>query len=217
VVIKRKEKLEKGQIKQVVDICHSAKLTKVTVDKTVPPAAPAMPVVTPAAAAVPDAPPATVSPPATTPAKSLPPAMLLPINIDLRPDGQVGFQGATYALNDLKPKLEELGKSTPQQPLVVTGRENATHGEIKKVVALCHEAKLTKVTVAKATPPTAPAVANGAAPATSAPSVTVATTPTVVPDSTTTSSVTHTVKNTSSVSHTASSAPISTGPEYTVP
>jgi biopolymer transport protein ExbD len=212
IVIKRKEKLVKGQMKQVADEVRAAKLTKVTVDRTQPPAvasAPApvpAPTATPAASAAPDAPPATVSPPpspSSNPSKPLPPAMLLPVNLDLRPDGRVDFHGATYTLNDLKPKLQELGKSTPDQPLVVTGRENATHGEIKQVVALCHEANLTKVTVAKATPPTAPAVASGAAPATQS--------------SSTVATADAPAKPKTHVSHESVTAPISTGPQYTVP
>jgi biopolymer transport protein ExbD len=206
IVIKRKEKLAKGQMKQVADLARAAKLNKVTVDRTQPPAVAATPTsaANPAAPAASDAPPATVSPPpAANSAKPLPPAMLLPVNLDLRPDGRVDFHGATYTLDDLKPKLQELGKSTPDQPLVVTGRENATHGEIKKVVALCREANLTKVTVAKATPPTAPAVASGAAPANqSSSAVANADAP---------------AKPKTHVSHASVSAPISTGPQYTVP
>jgi thiazole synthase ThiGH ThiG subunit len=116
----------------------------------------------------------------------------------VRPDGKVEVQRATYALDDLKLKLEELGLVAPQQPLVVNGQGNATRAEIKRVVALCHEAKLPNVTVAKATPPTALAMANEAAPATSD----------MAPPA---QKLAHT-------SHLAtSSAPISTGPQYTVP
>ncbi len=210
IVIKRKEKLEKGQIKKVTDLCHAANLTKVTVDHTPPPAITASPTTS-----APDAPPATVSPPTAPEPKPLPPAMLLPMNIDLRPDGKIDFQGTTYTRDEIKSKLKELGKTTPKQPLVITHDATITHAEAKKFVALCHEAKLTKVTIAKAEPSTAPAVANGAAPATSTATTTAPDASTTIA-SATTGSTNSAKPKTKSTSHTAS-APISTGPEYTVP
>jgi len=99
-----------------------------------------------------------------------PPAKLEPINLDLRPDGSVDFQGATLTLDELKPKLEEITKATPTQMLLIKGREKVTHDQLKKVIAICHAVKL-KVKVAKAVPlpptppPVAPAAVNPPTPA----------------------------------------------------
>jgi len=105
-----------------------------------------------------------VAAPAMTAAPTPPPIKLEPINLDLRPDGSVDFQGATLTLDELKPKLEEIAKATPTQPLMINGREKVTHDQLKKVIAICHAAKL-KVKVAKAVPapPTPPPVAPAAA------------------------------------------------------
>jgi len=220
LVVKRKEKLEKGQMKKVVDLCNASKL-KVTIDKTPPPAAPATPS-TPAPATVsaplPDSTPA--PPPPAPPPKPLPPAMLLPINLDLRPGGKVDMQGQTYALNDLKIKLEEMGLTTPKQPLVVVPDAKVTRTEVKNLVALCMKSKLTDVTIAKAVPPTSPAVAHGAKPASLPASSSEAKTSTsvasasVAPAATVAAEPSHPAKRRASSS---APAPISTGPEYTVP
>jgi len=147
--------------------------------------------------------------------------MLLPINLDLRPGGKVEMQGQTYAINDLKVKLEEMGLTTPKQPLVVVPDEKVSRTEVKNLVALCMKSKLTEVTIAKAVPPTAPAVAHGAKPASLPASSSEAKTSTsvastsVAPASTVAAEPSQPVKHRT---HSSSApAPISTGPEYTVP
>ena len=146
--------------------------------------------------------------------------MLLPINLDLRPGGKVDMQGQTYALNDLKIKLEEMGLTTPKQPLVVVPDAKVTRTEVKNLVALCMKSKLTDVTIAKAVPPTSPAVAHGAKPASLPASSSEAKTSTsvasasVAPAATVAAEPSHPAKRRASSS---APAPISTGPEYTVP
>jgi biopolymer transport protein ExbD len=129
-----------------------------------------------------------VAAPATTAAPTPPPIKLEPINLDLRPDGNVDFQGATLTLDELKPKLEEIAKATPTQPLMINGREKVAHDQLKKVIAICHAAKL-KVKVAKAVPapPTPPPVAPAAAepPAANPPAPAVPVAPTITEPATT--------------------------------
>jgi biopolymer transport protein ExbD len=237
IVVKRKEKLEKGQMKKVVELCHSAKLTKITVDRTPPPPATATtpPAPTPMAAPAPlptETTPATTAPatetppPSSPPPKPLPPAMLLPINLDLRPGGKVEIQGTKYTYADLKLRLEEIRLTTPTQPLVVVPEQKVTRAEVKKVVSLCLAAKLTDVTIAKAMPPTAPAVANGASPAPMATSSDVnAGSSTIASASSTSANLDSTndeekpfhVTKSHSTHVSATAAPISSGPDYTVP
>jgi biopolymer transport protein ExbD len=229
LVVKKKEKLEKGQLKKVVQLCRDAKLTKVTVDKTTPPvaqpapapAAVAAPANTPPAA--PDSNPAPSSPPAP-PAKPLPPAMLLPMNLDLRPNGKVDFQGETITLDDLQLRLEEIGITAPQQPIVVVPQGKTGRSEVKKIVALCLAAKLTHVTIAKVDSAASPTTqvsssnseeANASSPSASFPPASSAnlaslpaTNAVVNPPHLTKSRTTHVA---------ALGAPISTGPNYTVP
>ena len=169
IVVKKKEKLEKGTIRKVVDVCRAASFLQVTVDKTPPPAS--SPVATgPAPTVKPATAPASVKPtpaapaPLPAPAKpALPPAMLIPMNLQLRPDGKIDFQGATVTLNDLKLQLEEIALVAPKQPLVISGKGQAPKGQLKKVLALCKAAKLREVTVAKAEPRATLVASNGIA------------------------------------------------------
>jgi biopolymer transport protein ExbD len=84
--------------------------------------------------------------------------MELPMNLDLRPDGKVKFQDATFTLDELKPKLEEIAVLTPNQAILIKGREKVSRAQLRQVLAICSEAKLAKVTVAKA--PQTDSVAN---------------------------------------------------------
>jgi biopolymer transport protein ExbD len=84
--------------------------------------------------------------------------MELPLNLQLRPDGKIDFQDATLTLDQLQPKLEEIAVLTPNQAILIKGRENVSRAQLKKVLAICQEAKLAKVTVAKA--PQTASVAN---------------------------------------------------------
>jgi biopolymer transport protein ExbD len=103
------------------------------------------------------------------------PGPIVPVQINLRADGMVDVNGAPMALDDLKSRLADIAKANPTQPLLITGRENVTHDQLKKVIAICHAAKL-KVKVAKAAPAAPapvpqftavnPAPASAAAPAT---------------------------------------------------
>jgi biopolymer transport protein ExbD len=241
LIVKKKEKLEKGQLKKVVQLCRDAKLTKITIDKTTPPVAPAPAPAPAAVVAPPDNSPAPAnnpssSPPPAPPGKPLPPAMLLPMNLDLRPDGKIDFQGETFTLDDLKIKLEEMGLTSPTQPIVVVPQPRTPRSEVKKVVALCLSSKLTEVSIAKVYPATAPALANGASSAkpmaasssgdfnassaSSAPSssylLSSSATLASMPATNEISNPPHLTKmRTSHVS--ALAAPISSGPNYTVP
>lgn len=235
ITINGREKVSSAQLKKITGLCKAAKLTKVTVAKAAPlpppvPAKPATPApataVTPAPStnAATATPPASTNsapgtiPPASSPAKPLPPAMLLPINLDIRPNGKVDFKGENYNnIAALKPKLEEIGKATPDQPIVLNHDAGVKRADIKKAVALCVGAGLTKVTIVdKATkgshaekPASPPPVASSSGTSTVASSAAVASlgTTKAVPD---------TPKP--AVSHVpASSAPISVGPNYTVP
>ena len=109
------------------------------------------------------APPAPVIVPLVTPpviSATPPPAKLERIDLNLRADGSVDFQGATLTLDELKSKLADIAKATPTQSLFVKGRELVSRDQLRKVLAICKAAKL-KTTVAKAaplpsTPPPAP-------------------------------------------------------------
>jgi hypothetical protein len=124
----------------------------------------------------------------------------------LRPDGKVDFQDATLTLDELTPKLEEIAVLAPNQAILIQGREKVSHAQLRKVLALCHEAKLAKVTVAKPAPQTAVAAS---APAPAGPPPTAS----VMPQ-------THVVEpqRTSSMANIESpNAPIETGPHDTIP
>ena len=138
------------------------------------------------------------------------------------------MQGQTYTLDDLKLRLEEIHLTAPTQPLVVVPEDKATHTEVKKIVALCLAAKLTQVTIAKAVPPTAPAVASGATPAslpTPSSDAHAGAASTVASASNSSAamaslSATNGAPNPPRLSKphaTTIGAPISTGPNYTVP
>ena len=109
-----------------------------------------LPAPTPTAAPAP--PPAPVTPAPAQPTPPTPPPVLTPINLDLRPDAKVDFQGATLSLLELKPKLQELGKTTPLQPITVNGQEKVKPTELKKITAMLKTAKLSKVTITPAAP-----------------------------------------------------------------
>jgi hypothetical protein len=99
------------------------------------------------------------APPPPAPAPTPSPASSTPIELDLRADGQVDFQGATLTLEILKQKLQEVAQANPGQLLVINkAAPNVGNKLLKKVVAMCHAAKL-KVLVAKPTvnPPSPPA------------------------------------------------------------
>ncbi len=95
-------------------------------------------------------------------------AKLPPIELGVHADGKVEFQGATLTQDELKPKLEEIAKNTPGQPIVIVKKEKLPKGDTTKIVSLVHSAKLTSVTVSKAVP-TSAAPAPAPAPATPTP------------------------------------------------
>lgn len=177
IVIKGADVTTPDQVQKVLDMCHAAKLTKVTVlkaksGKSKP--GPAKPAATPPAAATPvpsteaaPAPAAPTPPPSsvtkakakTTPtpsaeATATPPVAKPPssgpIDIDLRADGKVDFQGATISVDELAAKLKAIAKASPTQQIIVKGREIVTSSQLKKVLDACHDAKLKKVTVPNA-------------------------------------------------------------------
>jgi biopolymer transport protein ExbD len=140
IVVKRKEHLEKGQFGKVVRLCKATTLTKVTVDKTEIPGAPATPALPAPSVPAPDI-------------KPLPPAMELPLNLKVGPDGKVEMDGATFTLDELKPKLEEAAKASPDRKVVITREPGAPpHQVVRELVAICHAAKFDNVTVLKTEP-----------------------------------------------------------------
>jgi hypothetical protein len=72
------------------------------------------------------------------------------LHLQLRGDGLVDFQSATLSLAGLKPVLEEVAKTSPNQPLIIDGRERVSHAHLKRVVDVCRSANLTHITIAKA-------------------------------------------------------------------
>ncbi|MCE0484307.1 MAG: FecR family protein [Methylacidiphilales bacterium] len=212
LTIKPGKKATQEQIDALTKLCQAAGFKSVTVapQPTPKPATPAVPAAKTAEAAAlvstPAAP--TPAPPPTPTSKPLPPAMELPLNLQLRPDGKVDFQNATLSLDDLKIKLEELSVISPGQSIVVNGSEKVSHKELKKVLALCREAKLKNVTVAKATP----------APAGSVPTPAVAVAQPTTVASNPIRAKPSAAMHVSSESHApVYGAPLSTGPEDTVP
>jgi biopolymer transport protein ExbD len=204
-------------VKKVVAICRQAKFKHVKTTITATPAPAATPATAPAAPSQPESPPAPPTapsqpaPPPAPPAPPLPPVMQLPLNLQLRPDGKVDFQDATLTLDELTPKLEEIAVVTPNQAILIQGREKVSHAQLRKVLAICHEAKLAKVTVAKPAPPTAVA-ASGGTPSASAPAGPPPTA-SVMPQP-------HAIEpqRTSSMANIESpNAPIETGPHDTIP
>jgi biopolymer transport protein ExbD len=135
IVIKSGTNVPYEKIKEVLDICATAGVRNVSVATPVP---------------------------ATTPAPAVP-GQIVPVQINLRADGLVDVNGAPMDLDNLKSRLADIAKANPTQPLLMTGRDNVTSDQLKKVIAICHAAKL-KVTVAKppVTHPTPPPVAPAA-------------------------------------------------------
>ncbi len=211
VVVKRKEHLEKGQFRKAVDVVKASKLTKIKIDKTEPPAA-AAPVVPPAP--LPAA-------PAAPSAPALPPAMELPLNLQLRPDGKVDFDSATLTLHELKPKLEEIAKATPQREIIILGKEKVSSHQVKRVVALCTEARL-KATVSEPEVPPRLVATGSASLAPLPPPSTVASSGAVVSTSTNNAEAlpqpsSAPARQTKSDLAPAAAVPISAGPNDTVP
>jgi biopolymer transport protein ExbD len=139
------------KIQPVMDSFHAAHFNNATLAPPTVAAAPAVPA-QPAVAV--DAPKTTTD--SSVPATTLPDATaapsgtkLLPINLDLRSDGNVDFQFSTLTLDDLKPKLETIAQATPNQPIVINGREKVSSDQLKKVIAVVRAAHLKKVTVTK--------------------------------------------------------------------
>ena len=139
-------------VKRVVAICHEAKFKSVKTSIVEAPPAPTPPP-TPPPAPAPIAPAPTPPVPSAPASAPLPPAMELPLNLQLRHDGKVDFQSATLTLDELKPKLQAIAATTPDQPIVINIAPKISGKQVKKVLALCHSAKLTKVTVSKSNPP----------------------------------------------------------------
>jgi biopolymer transport protein ExbD len=122
---------------------------------------------------IPPAPPAPVAtPPAPHAAVPSPETSSTPVQIGLRPDGMVDFSGMisgdssgtasaatwggiTIGLDELKSGLTAIAKANPTQTVVITGKEKATHDQLKKVLAICKAAKL-KIIVSKTPPPPPP-------------------------------------------------------------
>jgi biopolymer transport protein ExbD len=101
---------------------------------------------------------ALVEPPAPVPAAPVatsPAVPMVPIEINLRPDGMVDLMGQTMDLNELKSRLTAIAKTNPSQPLAITGRDKVTHDQFAKVRAIYKALKL-KVTVPLPPPPTPP-------------------------------------------------------------
>lgn len=86
----------------------------------------------------------------------------IPMQIYLWANGMIDVSGAPMNLDNLKSRLVDIAKTNPTQTMLITGSENVTHDQLKKVLAICKAAKL-KAKVAKAAvthppPPIAAAV-----------------------------------------------------------
>ena len=102
------------------------------------------------------------SAPVLPPPSAPPPAPVVPVTLDLRSDGGVALNGILTSPDDLKSRLGDLAKANPTQLILITGREKVTHDQLKKVIEVCHQAKL-KVKVAKAAPVPKPVAAQAPA------------------------------------------------------
>ena len=143
LVIKAGKNVPYDKVKTVLDLCTAAQVLNVTVSVPVP--------ATPVPSATTVAPEAAAPTPPLASSQPSAPGPVVPIQINLRADGMVDINGAPSDLDGLKSRLADVAKANPTQPLSITGREQVTHDQLKKVVAICHAAKL-KVTVAKALP-----------------------------------------------------------------
>ncbi len=95
--------------------------------------------------------------------KAVADAKLPPVELIVHADGKIEYEGATLSEDDLKPKLADLAGTSPNRPVVISHKETLAKGALRKVRDLCHAAKLTNVSLAKATP--APSADNTSAPA----------------------------------------------------
>jgi ferric-dicitrate binding protein FerR (iron transport regulator)/biopolymer transport protein ExbD len=118
--------------------------------------APPPPVPHPVAAATPVAP-STAPPSQSSPLPSAEPpkpkaVVRASLTLHLRSDGKVELEGTMFSLHELKSVLVDIGKATPRRHLLIEGREKVSHEHLERVLAICREAKLIHVTVAKAKP-----------------------------------------------------------------
>lgn len=107
----------------------------------------------------------------------------IPMQIYLWANGMIDVSGAPMNLDNLKSRLVDIAKTNPTQMMLITGSENVTHDQLKKVLAICKAAKL-KAKVAKAAvthppPPIAPAVVEP--PATNPPTTVAPEAPATIP------------------------------------
>ena len=133
--------------------------------KPVPPAprptaeTPAKPV-----AATPEKPVTTVAIPVpavtTAPAPKPVPPTKEPLNVNVHPDGTVGFRGTKLELAAFQAKLVHIGKVSPAQAFIVHGSPDVPDDKLKLVMDAFHSANLDQVSMgtplAAATPAPAP-------------------------------------------------------------
>ena len=172
--IKSGTKVPYAKLKDVLDSCADAQVKHVTVVPPAP-APPPPPPATPAPSAEIPAPHLAAPPPpapSTRPTPPPPPANssgdMVPILIDLHSDGTVDLLGEMIGLDELKLRLANIAKTNPAQLIAITGKENATHDLLEKVVAICHSVKL-KPKVLKAGEEAIPSPSTNSAPANPAP------------------------------------------------
>jgi biopolymer transport protein ExbD len=118
--------------------------------KTPPPVAKPVAVATPSAPAAPSPPPPAPVAPLPAAVKPVTSQVRMPLTLHLRSDGKVVLEGTTLSLHELKPVLVDIGKATPSRHLLIEGRAKVSHDHLERVLAICREAKLIHVTVAKA-------------------------------------------------------------------
>jgi biopolymer transport protein ExbD len=168
LVIKAGPHVPYDKIRAVLDCCVNAQVAHVDVP---PPPMPVTAETPPASMAAPPAP-AEPSEPATNAAAATPPPVSAtpPIEIDLNGAGETYIDGIRLTDGDLKAKLSAAAAVNPAQALILVKAPQVTRTQWKKVVDLCHGAKL-KVHLQTATSPAAvppPFPAPSPAPATNA-------------------------------------------------
>jgi hypothetical protein len=95
--------------------------------------------------------PAPAPPVATAPAVNVAatPATTAPLGtlfLRVRTDGKINFQQVTYTPSQLKPKLETIAKTTPDQSFVIKAGRKVPYADVQQVLGVFHDAGLQNVT-----------------------------------------------------------------------
>jgi biopolymer transport protein ExbD len=133
VLIVKDEKVTHDQWQQVVDICHAAKL-KVRI-KTVKSSD--------SGALKPRA--QNSSTAVTVPAKAAAPeriassagGKIIPVEIDLAPEGRMTFEGASVDVDQLEIRLARFAKADPTQPVLIVKQADVADDSLEALVTLC--------------------------------------------------------------------------------